>query len=306
MDHAKRVTATAPGKVNLSLHVGPVGADGYHPLRTVFQALSLTETVTVSSQGSFTLEVAGLDASQVPLDESNSAVVAGRALREVALARGSGPLPAGAAISLRKGVPVAGGMAGGSADAAAALVALNELWNAGLSHEELLEIAARVGADVPFTLLGGTAQGVNRGDRLVPVPVSGTFHWALGMRNQGLSTARVFSVFDADGRPSSCAPELDFALLEALKHGDVAGVGAALHNDLQPISCQLMPELKVTIAAALEAGALGAIVSGSGPTIAALGSSAEHVQVIAEAMAAAGATDRTMIASGPAPGTRVV
>ncbi|KGM14644.1 4-diphosphocytidyl-2C-methyl-D-erythritol kinase, partial [Actinotalea fermentans ATCC 43279 = JCM 9966 = DSM 3133] len=255
----------APGKVNLSLAVGRRQEDGFHPLATVFQAVSLVEELVATPADDVTVEVTGPQAGLVPTDGSNLAV---RAARLLADATG---VEAGVHLAIRKDVPVAGGMAGGSADAAAALVACDALWGTGLPRSELARLAADLGSDVPFALQGGTAVGTGRGHLLSPVLSRGEYHWTVGLSPRGLSTPEVFGAFDAlVGAAVDPDPVVDDALLRALLAGDAEAVGAALSNDLQHAALELAPELAETLAVAEDAGALGVVVSGSGPTVVAL------------------------------------
>jgi 4-diphosphocytidyl-2-C-methyl-D-erythritol kinase len=283
--HERSVTARAPGKVNLSLHVGPREADGYHPLVTVFQAVSLVEEVTATTAAGFSLEVSGPGAEHVPLDGSNLALRAARALAEHT------GVKLGARLAITKGIPVAGGMAGGSADAAATLVALDALWGTALTRPELLSLAAGLGADVPFCLQGHTAVGTGRGDVLTPAMAQGEFHWAFAMRADGLSTPEVFRRFDDDARTADLPEDADTALMAALRAGDAE---------------RLAPDLVGTMDVARAAGALGVVVSGSGPTIAALARSSAHAETLAAAFVASGVCASSVCASGPVPGARVV
>ncbi len=211
-----------------------------------------------------------------------------------------------AVAALHKGFPVGGGMAGGSADAAAALLACDAFWGTGVSREELHGLAAGLGSDVPFLLMGQTAVGVGRGDLLTPAMSRGEYHWAFAVRDEGLSTARVYEEFDALSDGEAVGAEADVALLHALRAGDAGALGAALHNDLEPAALELAPELAETLAVAQDAGALAAVVSGSGPTVAALGRSRQHALVIAAALTAAGVSDGVLTASGPVHGARVI
>ncbi|ACZ22929.1 4-diphosphocytidyl-2-C-methyl-D-erythritol kinase [Sanguibacter keddieii DSM 10542] len=299
--HQRSVTARAPGKVNLSLHVGAREADGYHPLVTVFQAVSLVEEVTATAAPTFSLEVSGPGAEHVPLDGTNLALRAAHALAERTGVR------LGARLSITKGIPVAGGMAGGSADAAATLVALDALWGTALTRPELLDVAAGLGADVPFCLQGHTAVGVGRGDVLTAAMAQGEFHWVFALRAQGLSTPEVFRRFDERGSGLADLPaEADTALMAALRAGDAVRLGEALSNDLQPAALELAPDLAGTVDAARAAGALGVVVSGSGPTVAVLARSAAHASSIAAALTVAGVCASAVCASGPVAGARVV
>lgn len=297
--NVSQVQVRAPGKVNLALRVGRRQADGYHPLATVFQAVSVYEDLTATTAEDLTLTVTGAQADAVPTDGTNLVLRAAHALAE---ATGVEPC---AALHIHKAVPVAGGMAGGSADAAAALVALDTLWATGLSREALTELAAGLGADVPFALLGQTAVGRGRGDVLTPALSRGEYHWALGLRSAGLSTPDVFAMFDELMAGGPEEPATDLALMQALRSGDAGALGEALVNDLQPAALELAPDLVETLAVAQDAGALGVVVSGSGPTVAALARNRQQAMAIAAAMMAAGVADDVLLASGPVPGARI-
>lgn len=298
-----------PAKVNLQLAVGPVRADGYHFLVTVFHAVSLFDEVTVLPADDTSVAVVGEDAAHVPLDRANLAHKAASAL-----ARAAGLRSTGVRIQIRKRIPVAAGLAGGSADAAATLVACNELWQTGMSQRDLSEIGAGLGSDVPFALLGGTAVGRGRGEQLTPALAAGSYHWALAFGQGGLSTAQVYATCDrlraarvaAGDQPEPGEPELSHPLMTALRSGDPARVGPLLSNDLQPAALSLQPELRRELAAGREHGALGAIVSGSGPTCAFLASSQAHARDLAVALTGSGACRAVARASGPAPGATVV
>jgi 4-diphosphocytidyl-2-C-methyl-D-erythritol kinase len=297
----REVRVRAPGKVNLSLRVGAREADGYHPLATVFQAVSLYEDVVARPAEEMSLTVSGPQADRVPTDNGNLALLAARLL-----ASHTG-VQAGVHLHLHKGVPVAGGMAGGSADAAATLVACDALWRTGLSREELTELAAELGSDVPFPLAGHTAIGTGRGHLLTPAMARGEYHWAFAVRDVGLPTPLVFATFDElISGATRLEPEADRALMQALRAGDAAALGRALHNDLQHAALELAPSLAEPLAVAEDAGALGVLVSGSGPTVAALARSRQHALVIAAALTAAGVADDVATAVGPVPGARIV
>lgn len=310
------VTVRTPGKVNLVLRSGAVRDDGYHPLSTVFQAVSLYEEVTatqVMPGSGISLKVSGSQADVVPLDETN---LAWRAARAVADHTG---IDADVALHIHKGVPVAGGMAGGSADAAAALVACDALWDAGLSRQELTTLAAGLGADVPFALLGHTAVGTGRGDVLTPVLTRGEFHWAFAVQAEGLSTPSVFARFDelSGTTPGARVPQDaragrdpdpgdDAGLMAALRAGDPTALGESLHNDLEAAALDLRPELHRVLEVAREAGTLGTLVSGSGPTIAALARSRRHALAIAAAWTATDVAASVWTATAPASGARII
>lgn len=314
----REVTASAPGKVNLVLRVGAPTADGYHPLATVFEALDLRETVTVRTTrtpGTTVETVAhlpggGIDRATGELmravpPRSHLAVRAARAMQRLAAAGPWASTAAGLAIRVDKRVPVAGGMAGGSADAAATLVACNELWGLGLGPGQLERIGRTLGADVPACLTGGIALGTGRGDHMAPLECPGTHHhWVIALAHEGLSTADVFAEFDraVQGTAVPAAPT-DEELADLT--GPARLAGPRLVNDLTAAALSLRPELGGTLSASRAAGALAAIVSGSGPTVAALASSADHADEIAERLAAAPAVARVLTTMGPAPGARV-
>ncbi|HEY8046919.1 MAG TPA: 4-(cytidine 5'-diphospho)-2-C-methyl-D-erythritol kinase [Streptosporangiaceae bacterium] len=304
------VTARVPAKVNLQLCVGPPGADGYHDLVTVFHALALFDEVTVTPADTDSVVVSGEGAGSVPLGPGNLAARAVAALVD-AVGPGVRDTP-GLAIEIRKRIPVAAGLAGGSADAAGALVACNELWGTGLSHAELGEVASRVGSDVGFALLGGTAVGLGRGDRVTPALAAGTYHWVLAFADGQLSTPAVYAACDrlragrAGGSGPAHPPRLDTALMAALRSGDPAELGPLLSNDLQPAAVSLLPRLRQALAAGREHGALGAIVSGSGPTCAFLARDGAHARDLAVALAGAGVCRTVATVTGPAPGATVV
>jgi 4-diphosphocytidyl-2-C-methyl-D-erythritol kinase len=308
---AAAVTARVPAKVNLQLAVGPVRADGYHPLVTVFHAVSLFDEVTVSPAERTSITIEGENAAAVPTDKAN---LAWRAAAALAAAAGRKSRAATVRIEIRKRIPVAAGLAGGSADAAATLVACNELWQAGLPAAELHQIAADLGSDVPFALLGGTAVGRGRGEELTRALASGDYHWALAFAAEGLSTAAVYATCDrlraaradADGSAEAPPPALSHDLMTALRSGDPAAVGPLLSNDLQPAALSLQPALRRTLAAGREYGALGAIVSGSGPTCAFLAKDAAHAREIAVALTGAGVCRAAARASGPVPGAALL
>jgi 4-diphosphocytidyl-2-C-methyl-D-erythritol kinase len=321
------VTARAPAKVNLMLEVGPPLADGYHQLATVFHAVSLFDEVTATSggpgsrrgqadreadqeadqeadrevDGQVSVTVEGPGAAEVPLDENNLAVRAALLLSEYADVRGP------VRLHIRKGIPVAGGMAGGSADAAAALVACEALWQTGIGRRRLLELAAELGSDVPFALLGGTAVGSGRGDRLTPALARGDYHWVVALAGRGLSTARVYAELDRlrSGRVLP-EPRVPDAMMQALRRGDPETVGALLTNDLQPAAVSLYPVLDRTLAVGTEYGALGGVVSGSGPTVVFLARDNEHALDLSVALTASGAAVDVRRARGPVHGARVV
>ncbi|MFT3796866.1 4-(cytidine 5'-diphospho)-2-C-methyl-D-erythritol kinase [Microbacterium sp.] len=303
-DFPRRVHVRAPGKINIAFDVGDVQPDGYHDVASVYQAVSLFEDVWASTADEYAITVTGdLDISGVPLDEANLALRAARLVAEHVR------WDAGIQLHVHKGVPVAGGMGGGSADAAAALLAVNELLDGRLTTAELQELGATLGADVPFAVLGGTAIGTGRGDELAPALVRGRFDWVLVTNPDGLSTPAVYRELDRlravpDIAPEHGVPQVDPAVLQALRAGDAVALAGALRNDLQEAALSLRPELGDVLAAGRRAGALAGIVSGSGPTIALLAADVDAADALADALEAAGHT--ALVAHGPVPGARAL
>lgn len=290
-----------PAKVNLALNVGATDNEGYHALGTLFQAVSLFDDLVArpAEAGVFRVSFRGEGASGLPTDDTNLVVRAARLLAETS---GAGNL--GAEIRVHKRIPVAGGMAGGSADAAATLVACNQLWGTGLDTGQLHALAARLGADVPFLLHGGTAVGTGRGEKLKPVPVRGSLQWVLALSHHGLSTPAVFREFDRISPPRPTG--IDPGLLAALAGGDAHRVGSLLGNDLQQAAVNLHPELADVLAMGREAGAAGALVSGSGPTIAFLAGTKAVADAISDRLALSSRVRAVRRAHGPVPGARIV
>jgi 4-diphosphocytidyl-2-C-methyl-D-erythritol kinase len=305
------VTVRVPAKINLQLAVGPLRADGYHHLVTVFHAISLFDEITVEAAMADSVTVAGEGADQVPADGDNLALRAVRALRE-RIREGNGtsapPGDNGVAVAIRKRIPVAGGLAGGSADAAAALVACNELWQAGLSVRELCEVAGGVGSDVAFAVLGGTAVGRGRGEQLTSALVAPvTYHWVLAFADGHLSTPAVYGALDRLRRDQEVPePELSAELMAALRSGAPELLGAALSNHLQVPAVSMFPALRKTLAAGIEFGALGALVSGSGPTCFFLAGSAGQAADLAVALSGAGVSRAVATATGAVAGASLV
>lgn len=293
----------APGKLNLQLSVGSPGPDGYHELATVFQAVGLYDELTAagSTGGGVSVSVEGAQADLVPTDDTNLAV---RAVRLLATRTGVSP---DVELHISKQIPVAGGMAGGSADAAAALVACDLLWRTGLSRDDLADLGAELGADVPFALMGGTAVGTGHGDILTPALARGELHWVLALSDQQLSTPAVYAECDRlRGSKVVVEPRVSDQMMHGLRSGDAAVVGAQLANDLQAAALSLRPELVDTLAVGEEYGALGSLVSGSGPTVAFLVSDAEQALDLAVALTASGTCASVQRVSGPVHGARSV
>jgi 4-diphosphocytidyl-2-C-methyl-D-erythritol kinase len=297
------VTVRAPAKINIYLGVGKARPDGFHPLETVYQAVSLYDDVTVTDAEEWAVstitEGVHVDAAAVPDDDSNIVIRAAKALAA------HHSVDRAAAIEVRKSIPVAGGMAGGSADAAATLVALDRLWNLDTSDDELLALAAELGSDVPFALIGGTATGTGRGEVVTPVEDNGTWWWVVVFNDEGLSTPSVYGAYDLlEGG------EHDYrirpAMLETLRSPQhPAELVVFLYNDLEDAAFYLRPDLQEVAEAALECGGDYALLSGSGPTMLALASSADAARAIAGRLAERG-YDRTAVVHGPVAGAHVV
>jgi 4-diphosphocytidyl-2-C-methyl-D-erythritol kinase len=295
------VTVRVPGKVNLYLAVGDRREDGYHELTTVFHAVSLLDEVTVRNADVLSLELVGEGADKLPTDEHNLAWQAAELMAEHV---GRAP---DVSIMIDKSIPVAGGMAGGSADAAAVLVAMNSLWELNVPRRDLRTLAARLGSDVPFALHGGTALGTGRGEELATVLSRNTFHWVLAFADSGLSTPAVFGELDRL-REDGDQPRLAEAgpVLAALAAGDPEQLAPLLGNEMQAAAVSLEPSLRRALSAGVDAGALAGIVSGSGPTCAFLCASAASAVDVGIQLSGAGVCRTVRVASGPVPGARVV
>ncbi|WP_235038199.1 4-(cytidine 5'-diphospho)-2-C-methyl-D-erythritol kinase [Microbacterium sp. 18062] len=298
--------ARAPGKINVFLEVGELQPDGYHDVASAYQAVSAFEDVWATPADDIAVAVTGtMDVVDVPLDDRNLAVRAARLLATEIGHRG------GVHLEVRKGVPVAGGMGGGSADAAATLLACDALWGAALSHAELHALAARLGADVPFSLMGGTAVGTGRGDELSPALARGRFDWVIVTNERGLSTPEVYRALDehreqhaVDIGPAARTPSVDLDVLHALRAGDAAWLAACARNDLQVAALRLRPDLASVLEEGERAGALTGIVSGSGPTLAFLAHDAEAAIDLQIMLSASGHIAHHV--HGPVPGARIV
>ena len=297
----KSVTVRVPGKVNVYLGVGPREFSGYHELATIFQAVGIYDEVTVSAADSLTISGLGAFADRIPTDETN---LAWKAAELVAKACGEEP---NVHIQIDKSIPIAAGMAGGSADAAATLVACDTYWNAGIPRDQLDAMAATLGSDVPFMLHGGCALGVGRGDVLSPVMIRGSFHWIFATFDEGLSTAQIYEKTDElRGLEFEAEPEVPTELLSALARGDAPALGRLLHNDLQLAATTSRPQLGRVLEQGIDYGALGAIVSGSGPTCAFLVRDESSAIDLVVALKASGLVDDVLRTHGPVHGARVI
>jgi len=298
------VTVRVPAKVNLQLAVGPREADGFHNLVTVFQAISIYDDVTITktTPGSgITISITGDHTHGVPADSTNLAVKAAQLIAD------DYDFAVDIHIDVVKSIPVAGGMAGGSADAAAVIVGLNDLYNLEMSREEMLDFGAQLGSDVPFMITGGTAIGQGRGDQLTAALSRGTYHWVLALSTVGLSTPAVYQECDRlRAGLDIAAPQTSDALMQSLLAADPKAVGLALQNDLQSAACSLRPALTLVLDVGEEYGALGAIVSGSGPTVAFLVGDEEQGLDLAVALTSSGVVGSVARAYGPVHGAKVI
>ena len=297
------VRVRAPAKINLHLGVGPLRPDGFHELQTVYHAISIYDELTARPGDTLSLTMDGEGTGELLLDGSNLVIRAARVLAERT------GVPAHARLHLRKQIPLAAGLAGGSADAAAALVACDALWELGLDRAELVRLAAGLGADVPFLLAGGTALGTGYGEQVSPVLArGGTWHWVAALADGGLATPRVYRELDRLRAAGAAPPPLGepAALLAALRQRDPAVLGAALGNDLAAAALALRPELAEVLAAGRAAGAVAGLVSGSGPTCVFLARDADHASRVAAGLAGSGRCRAVRAAHGPVPGARLL
>ena len=299
---SRTATVVVPAKVNLALVVGPLREDGYHEVATVFQAVDIHDEVEVrrrSAGSGVSIAVHGVQADEVPVDQTNLAWQAAE------LVAAEADIDPDVGITITKRIPVAGGMAGGSADAAATLLACDQLWRVGLSRERLEELAAQLGSDVAFALVGGTAIGTGRGEQVTSAMSRGIYHWVFALAERGLSTPHVYAECDRlrMGRTVP-APQVPAELMEALLAGSPEKVGAALTNDLQSAAISLRPELDMLLEVGRDSGALGAMVSGSGPTVAFLVADEEAALDLAVSLSASGLCRDVVRAQGPVPGVR--
>ena len=296
------VTVRAPAKINLYLGVGRVRPDGFHPLETIYQAISLYDDVTVTGADEWSVRTVSddphVDLAGVPDDEDNIAIRAGKALAA------HHDVDRAAAIEIRKGIPVAGGMAGGSADAAAALLALDRLWELGTPDEELLALAAGLGSDVPFALVGGTAHGTGRGEIVTPVEDNGSWWWVVVFNDIGLPTPTVYAAFDV-GEYAEDEIAIDELRYQMLREAAPDTMAVLVRNDLEEPAFDLRKDLERTTEQILRCGATAALLSGSGPTLLGAARDAAHAREIAGRLAELGHENVT-VANGPVAGAHVV
>jgi 4-diphosphocytidyl-2-C-methyl-D-erythritol kinase len=288
----------------LQLAVGPLGADGFHEVTTVFQAISLFDDVTVETaaeNNGISIQITGQTSTGVPSDSSNLAVKAATLMIK------NYDLPSDLNIKLKKEIPVAGGMAGGSADAAGVIVGLDSLFELGLSRDEMEMVGSKIGADVPFSICGGVAIGTGRGDQITPALFKGSYNWVLALSGQGLATPSVYAECDRLREGLSIStPVVSEQLMQALRAGDAKALGKSLSNDLQPAACSLRPALRLVLDVGIDYGALGGIVSGSGPTVAFLVTDDEHAMDLTVALSSSGVVSSVVRASGAVAGARII
>ena len=296
-----QVSVRVPGKINLQLSVGPLQRDGYHELATVFQSVSLFDELTISETDTDGIEIAAIGKSTIPIGGENLAYKAAE------LMCNKFDIETGLLIKIKKEIPIAGGMAGGSANAGATIVGIDSLFSLGLKRDEMERIGSEIGADVPFTISGGTAIGTGRGDQVTPVLSRGSYNWVLALSTSGLSTPAVYKECDRlrEGLDIS-KPHVSDSLLQALTHGDAKALGKALSNDLQSAACSLKPALRLILDVGIDYGALGGIVSGSGPTVAFLAESEDHALDLVVALTSSGVVGNVIRVAGPVPGARVI
>lgn len=302
-----QVTVRVPGKINLQLSVGPRRRDGYHDIATVFQAVSIFDDVKVllsperDRKERFAIEIKADHPHGIPTDKGNLAYIAADSMYR------RFELEDAIDISIEKRIPVAGGMAGGSANAAGVIVAIDSLFSLGLSRTEMEEIGAEIGSDVPFSIAGGTAIGTGRGEQLTPALARGSYSWVLALSSNGLSTPAIYNECDRlrEGMDIS-APQVSESLMHALRSADAKALGKALHNDLQPAASSIRPALRLILDVGMDYGALGGIVSGSGPTVAFLAEDEDHALDLVVALTSSGVVGNVVRASGPVVGATVI
>ena len=301
---SRGVVARVPAKVNLQLAVGPLGNDGFHEVTTVFQAISLFDDVTVATapeNNGISIQITGQTSTGVPSDNSNLAVKAATLMIK------KYDLPNDLNIKLKKEIPVAGGMAGGSADAAGVIVGLDSLFELGLSRDEMEMVGSKIGADVPFSICGGVAIGTGRGDQITPALFKGSYNWVLALSGQGLATPSVYAECDRLREGLSIStPVVSEQLMQALRAGDAKALGKSLSNDLQPAACSLRPALRLVLDVGIDYGALGGIVSGSGPTVVFLVKDDEHAMDLTVALSSSGVISSVVRATGAVAGARII
>lgn len=298
MARIKSVEVKVPAKVNLALKVGGLAEDGYHPIETLFHAVDLYDTIVATPSQNLGLEFSGEGAESLPLNNSNLAWKAAELIAKYA------DVEPNVHLSIHKTIPIAGGMAGGSADAAGTLLACDALWKLNLSREELMNLAAQLGSDISFPLVGGTAIGRGRGEDITSLLTRGEIHWVFAVSQDGLSTPKIYKVFD-ELNPNPPKPEIGKDLVAALVSGDIKKAAKLMENDLQDAAISERPLLAKVLKAGEHAGALHGIVSGSGPTCAFVARSHKDAIDIAHELQISGVVERTIVCAGPVKAAQV-
>lgn len=298
------VVVRVPGKINLQLSVGPLEKTGFHEVVTVFQAVSLFDEVTVKSaspNSGIVIKVSGENTDHIPVDQNNLAYKAAELMAKKY--KVSNDL----SIHLKKNIPVAGGMAGGSANAAGVIVGIDAIYNLGLNRDEMEKVGREIGSDVPFAISGGIAIGTGKGDHITPALSRGSYQWVIALSSSGLSTPAVYNECDRlrEGM-GIIAPTVSEPLMQALRSGDAKELGKSLSNDLQAAACSLRPALRLILDVGMDYGALGGLVSGSGPTVAFLAEDEEHSLDLIVALKSSGVVGNVLHVSGPVHGARVI
>lgn len=298
------VVVRVPGKINLQLSVGPLEKTGFHEVATVFQAVSLFDDVIVKSgtpNTGITIKISGENTEHIPIDQNNLAFKAAELMAK------KYKVSADLSIHLKKSIPVAGGMAGGSANAAGVIVGIDAIYNLGLKRDDMEKIGREIGSDVPFAISGGIAIGTGKGDQITPALSRGSYHWVLALSSSGLSTPAVYNECDRlrEGM-SIIAPSVSEPLMQALRSGDAKELGKSLSNDLQAAACSLRPALRLILDVGMDYGALGGLVSGSGPTVAFLAADEEHSLDLIVALKTSGVVGNVLHVGGPVHGARVI
>ncbi|GDX22874.1 4-diphosphocytidyl-2-C-methyl-D-erythritol kinase [Actinomycetes bacterium] len=298
------VVVRVPGKINLQLSVGPLKKTGFHEVATVFQAVSLFDDVTVKSgppNVGIEIKISGENTDHIPVNQNNLAYKAAELMAK------KYKVSTDLAIHLKKNIPVAGGMAGGSADAAGVIVGIDAIYNLGLKRDDMEKVGREIGSDVPFAISGGIAIGTGKGDQITPALSRGNYHWVLALSASGLSTPAVYNECDRlrEGM-SIIAPSVSEPLMQALRSGDANELGKTLSNDLQAAACSLRPALRLILDVGMDYGALGGLVSGSGPTVAFLAEDEEHSLDLIVALKTSGVVGNVLHVGGPVNGARVI
>jgi len=248
----------APAKINLSLNITGIRSDGYHELETIMQTVALADRLV------FRAKERGISIYYAP--NLNPAGSDDLVYQAALLLQEYTNCQKGIYILLEKHIPVSAGLAGGSANAAATLKGLNQLWNLGLTKAQVLSLGERLGADVPFCLTGGTVLARGKGEQLMVLPSLPPWGVVLVNPSFSISTAQIYQAYDQMNL--KCPPSNTQALVEAVRQKDLKGVAGLLYNALEPVTASIYPEIVLFKQELItKTGALGANMSGSGPTV---------------------------------------